>query len=141
MKVCQFKCITFLLLLCGLIGWIVSAEISLRYQKLIIDNFSDYLLFFFFMPMIETALFNVWLQQGVTDFGVAKKIALVQIRTSAVLISAFAFALAHLAVVGWWVFAWFIVGLALSLLWEITRSFWFVAGIHAYWNISLWLHN
>lgn len=129
------------LILCLVLGWIVSTELVLVGHKLVIENGTSFLSFFFVMPIVETFMFNFWLQQGFIDYGLHRNIALIRLKMIAMLVSAFAFALAHLALANWWVGAWFIIGLALALLWEITRSFWFVAFVHAYWNICLWWHS
>lgn len=125
-----------ILIFIGFLGAMIAASIGFKLQ---LTDFSLFLVMIIVMPVIETLVFNRWLQQGFINYRLQKKATPQQTYVFSILLMAGAFSLSHIGY-GADVFLWWLIpATALGVFWVYCPNLWAVSSVHAAWNLSLWL--
>ncbi len=120
----------------GLLGAKIAASNGFKLQ---LTDFWLFLVMIIVMPVIETLVFNRWLQQGFINYRFKKKATPQQTYVFSILLMAGAFSLSHIGY-GADVFLWWLIpATALGVFWVYCPNLWVVSSVHALWNLSLWL--
>lgn len=125
-----------ILIFIGFLSAFIAASNGFKLQ---ITDFLQFLVTMIVMPLIETWVFNYWLQQGFINDQLQKKANPQQTYIFSILLMAGAFSLSHIGY-GADVFLWWLIPAgALAIFWVYCPNIWILSSVHASWNLSLWL--
>lgn len=125
-----------ILIFIGFLGAMIAASIGFMLQQ---ADFWQFSVAIVVMPLVETLVFNRWLQQGFINYRLQKKATPQQTYVFSILLMSGAFALSHIGY-GADVFLWWLIpATALGVFWVYCPNLWVVSSVHAAWNLSLWL--
>lgn len=124
-----------------LLGWPVAFVLVNQLAfALPVVSLSEAIWFFVLMPLLETLILNRLLQQELTIWLAKATCWSLRRRQSLLLILiASLFMFMHWQIAGSWLVLWWIPGVLLAYVWQLSQSVLLVASLHASWNISLWL--